>query len=220
MIAPLNDPDGPFGWNIGVISAALAAYYVCGAIVSPITGMLGDRYGARPLMFACGLLYMTSMILVGTITHLWQFFLYFGVMLSITQALAMVPLLASVSGWFKIKLGLATGILWAAGGVGAAAIAPSVANLLDAFGWQTTFTIIGIAGGGTLTLLTFFFRSKPADANTMAFGASINDAHEIIRSKEVTRLRLKVFNKAMRTTRRFGTCQRFTDWAARDTASS
>ena len=203
MVAPLNDPDGPFGWNIGVIAAGLAAYYVCGAIVSPITGMLGDRYGARPLMFACGLLYMTSMILVGTITHLWQFFLYFGVMLSITQSLAMVPLLASVSGWFKIKLGLATGILWAAGGVGAAAIAPSVANLLDAFGWQTTFTIIGIAGGGTLTLLTFFFHSKPADANTIAFGASINDAPEIIRSKEVTRLRLKVFNKAMRTTRAF-----------------
>ena len=53
MVAPLNDPDGPFGWNIGMIAAGLSTYYVCGAIVSPITGMLGDRYGARPLMFAC-----------------------------------------------------------------------------------------------------------------------------------------------------------------------
>lgn len=203
MVAPLNDPDGPFGWNIGLIGAALATYYVCGATVAPFTGMLGDRYGARPLMFACGILYMTSMILVGTITHVWQFFLYFGVMLSVTQSLAMVPLLASVSGWFKIRLGLATGILWASGGIGAAAIAPSVANLLEAVGWQATFTIIGLAGGGTLTLLTFFFRSKPADAKATAFGARADDPAEVIRSKEITRLRLKVFNKAMRRTRAF-----------------
>ncbi|MBM12095.1 MAG: hypothetical protein CL759_08485 [Chloroflexi bacterium] len=203
MVAPLNDPDGGFGWNIGLIGAALATYYVCGATISPITGMLGDRYGARPLMFACGILYMTSMILVGTITHVWQFFLYFSVMLSITQSLAMVPLLASVSGWFKIRLGFATGLLWASGGIGAAAIAPAVANLLDAVGWQTTFTTIGLIGGGSLTFLTLFFRSKPADAKGLAYGASLDDPPNIVRSKEIDRLRLRVFNRAMRRTRAF-----------------
>ncbi|SVE60325.1 uncharacterized protein METZ01_LOCUS513179, partial [marine metagenome] len=108
MVAPLNDADGGFSWNMGLIGAGLATYYIFGALASPITGMLGDRYGARPLMFACGLLYAGSMILIGTVTHFWQFLLYFGVMLSVTQSLAMVPLLASVNGWFKQRLGLAT----------------------------------------------------------------------------------------------------------------
>ena len=54
MVAPLNDPDGGFGWNMGLIGAALASYYLFGALAAPITGMLGDRYGARPLMFAAG----------------------------------------------------------------------------------------------------------------------------------------------------------------------
>ena len=75
MVAPLNDPDGGFGWNLGLIGAALATYYLFGAVASPITGMLGDRYGARPMMLACGLLYAASMIMIGTVTHLWQCFL-------------------------------------------------------------------------------------------------------------------------------------------------
>ena len=203
MVAPLNDPDGMFGWNMGLIGAALATYYVCGALVAPLTGMLGDRYGAKPLMFACGILYGVSMILIGTVTEIWQFFLYFGVLLSITQSLAMVPILASVNGWFKQRLGLATGLLWASGGVGAAAVAPGIAGLLDAFGWQLTFTYIGIGGGGALVLITFFFHSKPADAKGTAYGSTSDDPPEVFRGKEIERLRLKVFNKAMRRTRAF-----------------
>ena len=203
MVAPLNDADGGFGWNMGMIGAGLAAYYLFGALAAPVTGMLGDRYGARPMMLACGILYATSMILIGTVTHFWQFLLYFGVMLSVTQSLAMVPLLASVNGWFKQKLGLATGLLWASGGVGAAAVAPSIANLLNAVGWQATFTYIGLFGGGLLIILTFFYRSKPADTGATAYGSRADDPPDIIRSKEVDRLRLKVFNKAMRRTRAF-----------------
>ena len=203
MVAPLNDPDGGFGWNMGLIGAALATYYLFGALAAPLTGMLGDRYGARPLMLACGVLYAASMVLIGTVTHLWQFFLYFGVLLSVTQSLAMVPLLASVNGWFKQRLGLATGLLWASGGIGAAAVAPSIANLLEAVGWQATFTYIGLAGGGLLVLLTLFYRSKPADEGSTAFGARADDPPEIFRGKEIERLRLRVFNKAMRRTRAF-----------------
>ncbi len=188
---------------MGLIGVALATYYLFGAVASPITGMLGDRYGARPMMFACGILYAASMVLIGTVTHLWQFFLYFGVMLSVTQSLAMVPLLASVNGWFKQRLGLATGLLWASGGIGAAAVAPAIANLLNAVGWQATFTYIGLAGGGILVFLTLFYCSKPADAGVTAFGVRADDPPEIIRSKEIDRLRLKVFNKAMRNTRAF-----------------
>jgi MFS family permease len=203
MVAPLNDADGGFNWNMGQIGAVLAAYYLFGALAAPVTGMLGDRYGARPLMFACGILYAVSMILIGTVTHVWQFFLYFGVMLSVTQSLAMVPLLSSVNGWFKRRLGLATGLLWASGGIGAAVVAPSIANLLVSVGWQATFTYIGLAGGGLLILLTLFYRSKPADAGVTPYGVQEDDPPEIFRSKEVEWLRLKVFNKAMRHTRAF-----------------
>ncbi len=106
IVPPLNDPNGSFGWNMGTIGAALAVYYLVGALFSPISGWLGDRYGPRRLTLVAGVLYAGSMIFLGMVTQLWQFFLAFGVLLSVTQSLAMVPLMASVSRWFTRRLGL------------------------------------------------------------------------------------------------------------------
>src|SRR5919108_1637159 len=123
MVAPLRDPHGGFGWGIGTIGALLAVYYVVGAVFAPISGWLGERYGARHLMLAGGLLYGSSMLLLGLVRQPWHFLLTFSVLLSLTQSICMVPLIAAVSGWFRRRLGLATGILWAAGGLGAAGLA-------------------------------------------------------------------------------------------------
>jgi len=120
LLPPLTDPDGRFGWSVGTIVMGLAAYYMVGAIFAPVSGWLGDRYGARRMMFAGAILYGVSMVLLGFVRELWQFFIVFGFLLSLTQSIAMVPLMASVSGWFRRRLGLGTGILWAAGGLGTA----------------------------------------------------------------------------------------------------
>ena len=49
MVTPLNDPNGDFGWNMGIIGAALAGYYTVGALFAPVSGWLGDRFGPRRL---------------------------------------------------------------------------------------------------------------------------------------------------------------------------
>src|SRR4029434_9378532 len=54
MVAPLRDPYGDFGWGIGTIGVLMAVYYVVGAVFAPISGWLGERYGARHLMLAGG----------------------------------------------------------------------------------------------------------------------------------------------------------------------
>ena len=203
MVAPLNDPEGKFGWGIGTIGAGLAVYYLVGAILSPISGWLADRYGTRKMMMAAGSLFMTSMLLLGIITALWQFFLVFGVMLATTQSIAMVPLIAAVNGWFKRRLGLAVGLLWAAGGLGSAVLAPTVASLLENFGWQTTFWTVGIVGGSMIFLMVPFFRNRPADFGIRPYGTKDDDPPETVWSKQALALRLKVFNRHIRTTNEF-----------------
>lgn len=203
MVPPLNDPNGAFHWNIGTIGAAIAVFYLVGALFAPVSGWLGERYGPRSLLLVCSVLYGGSMLLLGLLTELWQFFLVFGVMLAVTQSLAMVPLMAAVSGWFKRRLGLGTGILWAAGGIGAAALAPLVGYLMDSIGWQGTFWGIGIVGGSTLLVLSAFFRNRPSDIGLKPYGALADDPPEIPRSRAVEQLRLKVFSQHIRRTRAF-----------------
>jgi MFS family permease len=203
MVAPLRDPRGDFGWGIGTIGALMAVYYLVGGLFAPVSGWLGARYGARRLMLAGGLLYGGSMLLLGLVRQPWHFLLAFSLLLALTQSICMVPLMASVSDWFRRRLGLGTGILWAAGGLGAALLAPLVGSLLDQLGWQGTFWSLGAGGGGVILSLTLLYRDRPADLGLMPYGTTADDPPEVVRSPAIERLRRQVFARHMRRTRAY-----------------
>ena len=203
LVGPLSDPANGFGWGIGPIGACFALYFLTGACFSPVSGWLADRYGTRITMLAGSTLYATSMILMAYINAIWHFALVFGVMLAITQSISMVPLIAAVNVWFKIRLGMAVGILWAAGGIGAAILSTAMGYLLDNFGWTTTFLSIGIIGGGTMLLLNPFVRSNPVDKGIKPYGAKDGDPQEKQWDRSVQKLRLKIFNQHIRRTSEF-----------------
>jgi MFS family permease len=203
MIPPLTDSDGKFGWSIGVIGIGMSIYYLVGAVCAPISGWLGDRFGAQKMMALGGVLYLVSMVLLGSVTELWQFFIVFGVLLASTQSISMVPLMASVSGWFRRRLGLGTGILWAAGGIGTAILAPLLGYLLENAGWNMTFQAVGVVGGGIILVLTPFLRNRPADIGLKPYGSSAQDPPPVERSSAMEKLRVKAFNQHMRRTKAF-----------------
>ena len=45
MVPLLQDEEGRFGWSIFTIGAALSLYYLVGSLMSPVAGMIGDRFG-------------------------------------------------------------------------------------------------------------------------------------------------------------------------------
>ena len=203
MVPPLNDAEGDFGWSLGTIGLVIASYYLFGAMYAPITGWLGDRYGSRRMLLAAATMYIVSMLLLSQVTAIWHFFVFFGILLSLTQSLAMVPLMAAVSGWFRRRLGVGVGLLWGAGGAGTAVMAPVIGGFIEAMGWQSTFMLIGAIGVGTMLCLVPFMRNKPADIGIQPYGARPADAPMIVRDKTVDRLRQKVFNQHTRKTKPF-----------------
>ena len=203
MVSPLSDEAGGFGWNVGIIGAAFAAYYVFGAIYAPISGHLGDRFGARKMMLAAIIMYGSGMAALGFINEIWQLFLIYSVFMSATATVAMVPLMAAISGWFRRRMGVAIGIMWAVGGIGAAILAPLVGYMLDNMGWRETFVVLGLVGSGVMLLLWPFVRSKPSDIGIEPYGTIKDAPPPVPRIAAMEKLRLKVFNQHMRRTRAF-----------------
>jgi MFS family permease len=199
---PLEE-GGRFGWSTAVIGAALAGYYLVGSVTSPFAGRFGDILGARKLLIVGGLLFGGAMVLIGFITSVWQFFLVYSVMLALTSSISMVPLMAAVNPWFKKRLGLGIGLMWAAGGVGAALLAPVYSLLLEHFGWTNTFVVIGLVGGGLILGLMPFFRNQPSEIGALAYGATADDPPPVSFSADAAKLRLRVFQRQMKHTRAF-----------------
>ena len=171
--------------------------------VRPHRGLDGRQVQRSQAPLAGGVLYLVSMLLLGVVTQPWHFFITFGVMLSVTQSISRVPLMAAVNLWFRRQLGLGVGLLWGAGGVGTAIMAPLIGYLIGAVGWQSTFWIIGIGGGPILALLTTAFRNRTAELSLQPYGAQPNDPVEVLRPSTVEKVRTKVYNQQIRRTRAF-----------------
>ena len=192
-----------FAWGVTAIVLAQVLRSVSNALLSPVAGWVGDRYGARRTLLVAATLYVVGMLLLSTIDQLWQLYLYYSVLLGLAQALFAVNIPTTVAAWFKKKLGVAVGIQQSVGGMGASVTAPALALLLSQMDWQVAFWIIAVVGGVTIFSLLAFFHSEPADRGLKPLGATDDDPESKPTDRATAKLRSKVFLQHARRTRAF-----------------
>ncbi len=194
-----------FGWTYGAVGGGLALQWIFSGLFGPSAGWLGDRYGIRRVMAAGAVIFLISMVLTSRMTHLWQFYLLYGVFLSVALAIFQIPLLAAVTLWFRKHLGVGMGILQSAQGVGPLVFVPLVLLIIYLFGGganglRAAFWITGIGGGVLVLLLIRLFYNEPAQAGMRPLGASPDEPIQQMQEPEVARLRTKLFlQQAQRT---------------------
>jgi MFS transporter, OFA family, oxalate/formate antiporter len=153
------------GFLIGFVIAAL--------LFGVLAGVLIDRWGARRVI-RIGIWFVgLSLILMGSMTRLWHYYV-----LCVTEVIGYVltgpiPNQVLISNWFRVRRGRAMGYAYLGLGLGGA-ISPLLINMLiQSFGWRHTFQIIG-----TLILIVLFpiaqwvTRSNPRDLNLLPDGPS------------------------------------------------
>ena len=199
LVPHLEDSDS-FGWSYGAIAFAFTLQWLLAGVLGPVVGWLGDRYGVRRLMAAGTVLFIVGMMLTGTMSHLWQWWLYFGVIMAVAMAIFQVPLVTGVTLWFKTQLGLAMGIFQALQGIGTALTIGLIFVLFTQFGFRWTFWVPGIAGGAILLLLVRAFHNEPADIGLRPFGADQDEPIRKLQNNDTAKVRTRVFiRQAQRT---------------------
>src|SRR4030095_2635246 len=172
MLVPYLQSRQGFGWSYFAISIAFALQWLTTALIRPLVVWLGDGAGVRRTMLLGPYLFIVGMVLTGSMTRLWHFYLYFGILLAIPLTIFQVPLVAGVSVWFRTHMGVAMGILQAVQGLGTVVATPLVSLLFAHFGLAWTFWGPGLVGGAMVFLLIRLCHDEHARIGLRPLGAS------------------------------------------------
>ena len=133
-------------------------------------GWLGDRYGVRSLLLVGAFLFIAGMMLTGIMSSLWQFYLFFGVILGVATTIFTVLTVSGVTLWFRRHLGIAMGVVWSFQGAGTIALLFLIGVAFNQLGMKWIFWLPGIGGGAILLLLVRFFYNGPGEIGLRPLG--------------------------------------------------
>lgn len=122
-----------------VSSVMLASMYAGG----PVSSILVNRFGSRPVVMVGGVLVSAGMVLASfgrTIIHL---YLCVGVIGGFGLAFNLQPALTIIGTYFQVKRPMANGLAMTGSPVVLSTLAPLNQFLFDSFGWRGSFLILG-----------------------------------------------------------------------------
>ena len=134
-----------FGWNRAQTSWVYTIAIVCFAATFIIAGKLQDAKGPRICAFLGALLVGGGFALSSLTTSVTFLYIAFGVIVGIGNGFGYSAPTPVASKWFPDKRGLAVGLMVGGYGAGSAIIGPVATKLILAYGWRTTFQILGAA---------------------------------------------------------------------------
>ncbi|MBI2456373.1 MAG: MFS transporter [candidate division NC10 bacterium] len=163
-----------FGWDRAAISVTAVLSMLLYGALGPLAGRLADRYGPKAVLVVSVFLAGVGALLSSTISRLWQFHLYYGLITSIgAGGAAMVTAAAMTSRWFAERRALIMGLAGAGVSAGQLLILPLAAHLELSYGWRWSFVGMAlILIVLVLPITVLFFRNDPAEMGLRPYGAA------------------------------------------------
>ncbi|XP_047665976.1 monocarboxylate transporter 2-like [Tachysurus fulvidraco] len=122
-----------------VSSIMMAVMYAGG----PVSSVLVNRYGSRPVVITGGLMCSVSMVAASfssTITHL---YICIGIVGGLGLSFNLQPSLTIIGKYFQVRRPIANGLAMAGSPVFLCTLAPLNQFLFERFGWRGSFCILG-----------------------------------------------------------------------------
>ena len=133
-------------------------------LMMPFYGELFRKYGVKRFMLlsavACGLV----PIGYSFAGQLWHFYVLAFVNGLLVNGISMMVVGTLVSGWFRDKKGMATGLAYAGSGLSAAVMIPVAGQVIERMSWRWAYRLIGCTGILILLpIILLLVRERPED---------------------------------------------------------
>ncbi len=151
----------------GSIYNAYISVYIC---LTPLTGNLTDRFGARRVITLFGILLGIGTLFLGTTDRLGTACLAFGLAGAGGSAM-WTPLITVVQRWFaSSRRGMALGIVSTGYGLGFAAMGWLFPVLVEAYSWRFCWFVLGTSVLIMVVINGVFLRSSPESLHVAPWG--------------------------------------------------
>ena len=167
---PLHDE---FGWSRGSVALAVSINVLLYGFIGPFAAAWQRRFGLRRVTVWALVLMAAGAFGTTQMTHLWQLYLLWGVVVGAGSGCMATVFAATVAArWFVAQRGLVTGVLTAASASGQLIFVPILTRLADGPGWRWVGLAVGLGSLGVVPVVVLFLRNSPADKGLLPYGGS------------------------------------------------
>lgn len=158
------------GWTRTATSAAFSLNVMIGGIFGIIGGMLNDKFGPRVVLPLFGILSAAGYFLVSHMNTVWQFYLYFGLIVGMGSNV-FVPALSTVARWFVRRRSMMSGIAFSGAGFGLVILPPVINWIIRQYDWRLSLVIMSIMILIITVLGIILLRNDPGKMGLLPYGA-------------------------------------------------
>jgi OFA family oxalate/formate antiporter-like MFS transporter len=149
------------GWQLSEVQWGFGLFIAAGTWATPFFATYIDKYGPRFFMAIAGLFCAIGWASLGHVPNLVWFYILFA-MAGIGVACVYACGVSTAVKWFPDKRGIASGIITAGYGMGAALFNPIFDYLIQTIGYSDTFLWTGVSHGILIALSGLVMVNPPA----------------------------------------------------------
>ena len=163
-----------FGWSRSTVAATFSIGFVVSIGLTPLIGILMDRFGPR-LTIPLGALLVSAGLMTATMaSQPWHFFVTLGALVvGGSVFMSYIGHTLFLPNWFERRRGLALGLAFAGVGVGSMMMLPWMQRTIESAGWrQSCWSVAIVMLLVVLPLNLIFQRRRPQDLGLEPDGAT------------------------------------------------
>lgn len=158
----LDPLHAAFGWQREAMGGAFALAAITVAFVSPLIGILLDRFPPRRTILPGILVFAVGLAALSRLTsHIVQFYATFFVIGLVANATAQFAYTRTILTWFTTHRGKALALLLTGSGMGSILIPPLTEWMIQHHGWRNGFLLLGGIATLGFPLTALLVRNRP-----------------------------------------------------------